>query len=210
MSEHIMSDLRVGIVTFISITCLVIAVAFAGGDKGLLLQKSTTLKAHLNDISGLKKGSTVTLGGMSIGKVTDVQLLDGNGENLIEVTMEIRSNVLVRIKADSKAAVRTQGMLGDRYIEISMGSQEAAPFDPAIPLLGNGGSNFDDALYQATETLTQTTKMLEAINQQQGSMGHFVYDEQFYNKLLAITTQVQDLLKDFKQNPRRYVKLSVF
>lgn len=210
MSNHIMSDLRVGIVTFIAISCLVIAVAFAGGDKGLLLQKATTLKAHLNDISGLKKGSTVTLGGMSIGKVTDVKLLNGEGENLIEVTMQVRSDVMARIKKDSKAAVRTQGMLGDRYIEISMGSAEAAGHDPNTPLVGNGGSNFDDALYQAKETLSQTTKMLEAINKQQGSVGQFVYDEQFYAKLLAVTTQVEELLKDFKQNPRRYVKLSIF
>lgn len=204
------SDLRVGIVTFIGVLCLVAGITFAGGDKGLMMQKTEIVHAHLHDVNSLKKGATVSMGGMSIGKVTSVGFLEGTQENLIDVVMEVRSDVLPRIKTDSKPSVRTQGMLGDRYIEITMGSKEAAVIDPQKPLEGTATSNFDDALQEARTTLTQTTKMLSAINAQQGTAGQFIYDQKLYQKLLELTAQISDVLADFKQNPKKYIKLEVF
>ena len=57
------SDFRVGAVTFIAIIFLVLGVTFAGGDKGLFLQKTSRVRARLADVGGLKKGSSVTMGG---------------------------------------------------------------------------------------------------------------------------------------------------
>lgn len=204
------SDLRVGIVTFLGILCLVAGITFAGGDKGLMLQETLTLHAHLHDVNSLKKGATVTMGGMSIGKVTGVGFLNNSPESLIDVTMEVRSDVLHRIKTDSKPCVRTQGMLGDRYIEITTGSKDAAVLENGRALEGTATSNFDDALQEARSTLTQTTKMLEAINQKQGTAGQFIYDQQLYQKLLELTAQISEVLADFKQNPKKYIKLEVF
>ena len=212
MSERdkFFSDLRVGILTFVSLILLISGVLFAGGDKGVLFQKTVTLKAQINDVSGLKKGSTVTMGGMNIGKVTNVSLLNGEEKNLIEVLMQVRSDVRDRIKSDSKPSIRTQGMLGDRYIEITPGSKDAAALEENQPLIGSCTSNFDDTLSEARTTLSETTKMLEAINKQQGTLGQFVYDEAFYNKLTDITGEMNELIKDFKKNPRRYIKFSLF
>ncbi len=209
-NSRFMSDFRVGIVTFLGVLCLVAGITFAGGDKGLFMQETLTLHAHLTDINSLKTGSTVTMGGMSIGKVTHTAFLENSEEGLINVTMEVRADVAGRIKADSKPAVRTQGMLGDRYIEITMGSKESAPFDLTQPLKGTTAVNFDDALQEARLTLSQTTKMLEAINQQQGTAGQFIYDQQLYQKLLVLTNQISEVLADFKENPKKYIKLQIF
>lgn len=212
MSERdkFVSDMRVGIVTFISLILLISGVLFAGGDKGLLFQETVLLKAQINDISGLKKGSTVTMGGMNIGKVTNVSLLHSEEENLIEVLMQIRGDVRARVKSDSKPSIRTQGMLGDRYIEITPGSKDAEELPEGHPLMGTCTSNFDDTLSQARATLAESTKMLEAINKQQGTLGQFVYDQEFYQKLNDITGETNELIKDFKKNPRRYIKFSLF
>ncbi len=208
--EKFISDIKVGIVTFLALLLVVIGVTLAGGDKGLFLQKTVVFKARINDISGLKKGGTVTMGGMAIGKVTRVDLLENEEKNPVEVTMEIRSDIQHRIKEDSTPSIRTQGMLGDRYVEISIGSKDAPSLKPGKPLIGNNPSNFDETLEQAKNTLAETSKLLEAINHKQGTMGQFIYDEKFYQKLTDITTSMDDLLKDFKKNPRRYVKLSIF
>ena len=212
MSERdkFFSDMRVGIVSFFSLILLITGVLFAGGDKGVLFQQTIPLRARINDVSGLKKGSTVTMGGMNIGKVTNVSLLPGEQESLIEVFMQIRSDVRSRVKSDSKPSIRTQGMLGDRYIEITPGSKEAAELVEGQPLIGSCTSNFDDTLSQARATLGESTKMLEAINKQQGTLGQFVYDQEFYKKLNEITSETNDLIKDFKKNPRRYIKFSIF
>ena len=219
--ERLLSDFRVGVITFIGLTALVMAITFAGGDKGLLFQKVTIVKARLSDVGGLKKGASVTMNGMVIGKVTAISFTEGhdsleihpgNGKqgNLVEVTMEIRTDIRKRIRANSVPAVRTQGMLGDRYVDIPPGSPEEEVLPEGKILTGASATDFDKTLNQTIAVLNETEKALSAINEQQGTAGKLLYDEQFYSKLMGISTELEDLLKDFKKNPRRYIKFSVF
>lgn len=208
--EKAWSDFRVGVITFFGLFFLIFGVVLAGGDKGLLFRPTTLVKARLADVGGLKKGSSVTMGGMALGRVTKIAFVDGVKENQIEVTMEVRSDVRSRIKTDSAPSVRTQGMLGDRYIDISMGSEEAAPLPESSPLTGDPATDFDKTLRQATEVLNETDKLLTAVNERRGSAGQFVYDEKLYASLTEITEELKALLQDFKKNPRRYLKFSLF
>ena len=222
---QVWSDFRVGIITFIGLVFLVLGITFAGGDKGLLFKKTSVVKARLADVGGLKKGGSVTMNGMVIGKVTNIIFTDGHDgvavtaggskaagqeKNQIEVTMEIRSDLRSRLKMDSVPQVRTQGMLGDRYIDLPSGSESAAVLPEGRVLVGAGAGDFDKTLIQAINVMSETQKMLKAINDEQGTAGKLVYDEKFYNNLTAITDQLDDLIKDFKKNPRRYIKFSIF
>ncbi len=224
--EQVWSDFRVGIITFIGLVFLVIGITFAGGDKGLLFKKTVAVKALLADVGGLKKGGSVTMNGMVIGKVTNITFTDGHDstavtaeggknaagqeKNQIEVTMEIRSDLRNRIKIDSLPQVRTQGMLGDRYIDIPSGSKSAEVLPEGKMLMGATAGDFDKTLKQAIDVMSETQKMLKAINEEQGTAGKLVYDEKFYTNLTTITDELNDLIKDFKKNPRRYIKFSVF
>lgn len=181
--EKAWSDFRVGLFTLAGLSVLILGVTFAGGDKGLLFQKISTVKALLFDVGGLKKGSSVTMGGMVVGRVTGIAFKDGQKGNLIEVTMEIRSSLRERIKTDSIPAVRTQGMLGDRYIDLSMGTETAGPLPEGGILKGGAASDFDATLRQASEVMVETKTVLNSVD---------------------------DLIRDFKKNPRRYVKFSLF
>lgn len=208
--EKFWSDFRVGLITFAGLFFLILGIVFAGGDKGLLFQKTSLVRARLADVGGLKKGSSVTMGGMTVGRVTDITFVNGEKGNQIEVVMEVRSDIRNRIRTDSIPSVRTQGMLGDRYIDISMGSEAAAEFSGATPLAGDPATDFDKTLRQANEVLTETEKLLTAVNDQRGTAGRLVYDEMLYRTLTDITTELRDLIKDFKKHPRKYVKFSLF
>ncbi len=174
--EKAWSDFRVGLITFTALSLLILGITLVGGDKGLLFQKAAFLKAHLVDVGGLKKGSSVTMSGMVVGRVTQIRFVDDEKTNQIEVTAEVRRDVRNRIKTDSVPAVRTQGMLGDRYLDISAGTETSPPLPEGHLLQGESAADFD-------KTLRQTTVVLEA---------------------------TEDLIKDFKKNPRRYIKFSVF
>lgn len=208
--EKVWSDLRVGLITFAGLFFLILGITFAGGDKGLLFKKTTTLQAWLPDVGGLKKGSPVTMGGMTVGKVSQISFVGGAERNQIQVTMEVRSDLRDRIKTDSLPAVRTQGMLGDRYVDISLGTPSAKPLPEGEPLLGEGATDFDRALRQASEVLEETEKLLSAVNEQEGTVGQFFYDEKFYESVTAIIDELNDLIKDFKKHPKKYIKFSLF
>ena len=209
-SEEAWSDFRVGLITFAGLFFLVLGVTFAGGEKGLLFHKTGIVAARLADISGLKKGGSVTMGGMTIGKVTKTGFVEGSASKEIEITMEVRSDVRGRIKTDSAPSVRTQGMLGDRYVDISMGTDAADVLPEGQALTGTPAADFDRTLQHTAAVLEETKKMLAAINRQEGTAGQFVYDEKLYEGLTKITEQLNSLIEDFKKHPRKYIKFSLF
>ncbi|MDR0477592.1 MAG: outer membrane lipid asymmetry maintenance protein MlaD [Desulfobulbaceae bacterium] len=76
-----------------------------------------TIKAEFDNISGVKKGSSVQIAGVPVGAVTRVALVGPH--HLAEVAMELDKTL--KIPADSVASVKSQGIIGDKYIKITLG-----------------------------------------------------------------------------------------
>ena len=202
------SDFRVGVVVFIALLLIVLGIGFAGGDKGLLFQKRAVIRAHLANVGGLKTGSSVTMGGMAVGRVIHMGFA-GVDAHQIEVVMQVRQDIRQKIKVDSEPSVQTQGMLGDRYIDISAGSDGAQVLPEAQPLIGKAATSFDETLQKAISVMGESNKILLAINDQKGTVGKLFYDERFYNNLVQITDELNSFIKDFKKQPRKYIKFSI-
>jgi len=83
----------------------------------------TTYKvyAHFENIAGLTVRSKVTMAGVTIGKVTAIDL-DRNSY-MGRVTM-VLDNDVDNLPADSTASILTAGLLGEKYIGISVGGEE--------------------------------------------------------------------------------------
>ncbi len=75
-----------------------------------------TLFAQFDNVAGLKYGAPVEIAGVPVGEVIRITLKD----SVAIVTMRI--NKSVRIRTDDIPAVRTKGIIGDRYIRISRGA----------------------------------------------------------------------------------------
>lgn len=210
VSEKTASDFKVGILTFLALALLIFGITFAGGDKGLFFTESSLVKALLIDIGGLKVGAPVTMGGLSIGQVSEIDFTDRADGTRIEITMRLREDIRKRIKTDSVPSIRTQGMMGDRYVDISMGSPDAKVLPEGTFLMGTDVTEFDQMVTQATSVLREMEKLIDAVNRKQGAVGQFFYDQTFYDSLTETLANLNSLVKDFKENPKRYVKLKIF
>ena len=82
--------------------------------------KTYVINAAFNNISGVKVGADVQIAGVTVGKV---QQLDLNKENQAMVGMQV--NREVAIPMDSIASVKSQGIIGDKYIQITLGGDES-------------------------------------------------------------------------------------
>jgi len=60
------------------------------------------------------------------------------------------------------------------------------------------------------ETLNSFHSVMAKIDNGEGSIGKLIHDEKLYNNLEGASKELEELLKDFKLNPERYVKVSVF
>ena len=83
--------------------------------------KSYTLNAEFNNISGVKLGADIQSSGVTVGKVRQLRL---NEDNLAMVTMQIDKGV--KVPVDSIASVKSQGIIGDKFIQITLGGDETA------------------------------------------------------------------------------------
>ncbi len=77
--------------------------------------------ANFDNIAGLTVRSKVTMAGVTIGKVTAVDL--DRDSYTGRVTLELDSSV-DNLPVDSTASILTAGLLGEKYIGISVGGEE--------------------------------------------------------------------------------------
>lgn len=82
--------------------------------------KTYMINAEFNNISGVKAGADVQIAGVTVGKVRQLEL---NKENQAVVGMQVNREVVIPV--DSVASVKSQGIIGDKYIQITLGGDES-------------------------------------------------------------------------------------
>ena len=112
--QTIKVEFYVGLFFLIGLSCLAY-LAIRLGKMNLFAADRYTIQAEFNNISGLKVGAPVELAGVPIGEISAIALEDTSAA----VTLSIRQDV--KLRKDDVAAVRTKGIIGDRYIKIIPG-----------------------------------------------------------------------------------------
>ncbi len=116
MSTRYTVETSVGVFVFVALLCIGY-LTIQLGDFGFWGADSYQIKARFNSVSGLKAGNVVQIAGVTVGQVEDIDL--NTDEFVAIVTMSIKQDV--RLSDDSMAAVKTSGLIGDKYISISPG-----------------------------------------------------------------------------------------
>ena len=96
--------------------------------------KSYTLNAEFNNISGVKLGADIQISGVTVGNVRQLRL---NEDNLAMVAMQIDKGV--KVPVDSIASVKSQGIIGDKFIQITLGGDETA-YQPGETIVDTGSA----------------------------------------------------------------------
>ena len=107
-------EARVGIFVLLGLIVLTFF-TFRVSKWGLIAEKGYRLTVDFDTASGLEPKSDVKMAGVPIGKVEEIQLV-GNRARLI---LRIRQGI--RIPIDSVGSIQTQGLLGEKYVEILPG-----------------------------------------------------------------------------------------
>lgn len=118
-AQHI----KVGIFVFAALAVAAFIIFMIGSEKRVF-QSQYTLKCTFSDISGLRIGAPVQLAGVDVGFVDDIRFPKDLMKKDIEVTLKVAEKYKERIREDSVATINTQGLLGDKYIFVSVGSSD--------------------------------------------------------------------------------------
>ena len=85
------------------------------------LSRSNTyiIKAEFDNVAGVKKGASVQIAGVVVGEVVEIAL----GEHEVAL-LSLKIDNKLKVPADSMASVKSQGIIGDKYIQLSLGGDE--------------------------------------------------------------------------------------
>lgn len=112
-------ELVVGVFMLIGIVCLGY-LSIKLGKMELIGGDTYPLYAEFDSVSGLKQGSFVEIAGVEVGRVDTIVFLPDKG--VARVNLRIRTGV--KLQDDVIAAVRTKGIIGDKFIKLKPGGSE--------------------------------------------------------------------------------------
>jgi phospholipid/cholesterol/gamma-HCH transport system substrate-binding protein len=207
------SELRVGILVFISIIILIFLILNATGDINPFASK-LHLKAQFANADGLRPGSEVRLAGVRVGKVEEIFLLppsDDPKAPKVEARLSLDGKIdgkpaNERIRQDSVAQLTSPGLLGnEKIINITPGTSASAPVPDWHTLPTSSANSFtdlassgNDLVQRLTKISDQVNEITRKINEGQGTLGRVVNDEALYNNLNAAIRDTQEVVRQIR------------
>jgi phospholipid/cholesterol/gamma-HCH transport system substrate-binding protein len=206
------SPLRLGLFLAAALVAVVTAV-FLIGDKQFLFRHTYRLNAEFKNAAGLLDGAGVRVVGIHKGTVKSIHL-PGSPSGTVRVEMDLDQATQQVIKKDSVARISSEGLVGDRYVEIAPGTDEGTPIQDGDSIRGEPPFELADVM-KKFDTVLESAKTAVAdagvavgnlkdvtvkINNGQGTIGALVNDRALYQRINASATSLQEDMEALKHN----------
>src|SRR5205809_922075 len=124
-----MRTTKIGLLVAIALAILMVTV-FSLNQEQPFWERKAQYEVHFSRTGGLQTGAPVSLSGVTIGTVVEMRFPPDPAASYIQVLINVKGDLAPRIREDTVASIRTLGLLGDRYIELSAGTPESPPVSP--------------------------------------------------------------------------------
>lgn len=155
-------EVKVGIFVLIGLIVSGIII-FLVGDERRVFDKHYTLNTTFENVAGLKPGAPVRMGGVDVGTVSAVKLGTDPSDKRMHVRFSVVRAAHERIRKDSIVTISNKGLLGDKMLEITLGSES----QPVIPdegtIVSEPPEDLQKYLTKANEILESTRKVMKNI-----------------------------------------------
>ena len=195
---------RVGLLLLAALVALAAGVFYVGST-GHVFGERFRLVTLMRSASGLAPGASVQLAGQNVGQVAGVRLIPPEERpesgQAVAVTLAVNRAVAEQIRTDSRAHIQTQGLLGDRLINISPGSLDAPTLSPGDTLESVEPLDYQQVLNEASgavSNLTSITRDLSGLTERiargEGTAGRLLLDPALYRRMVSLSGTLDSTL----------------
>src|SRR4030095_9762175 len=156
---------RVGLVVVIALFATMIGI-FMVGQRANLFRKKFHYETRFVSAAGLTPGNVVSLNGVVVGNVLQVNLSGAPADRTVRVVYDVVRRWAPMLRKGTRASIKTRGLLGDKYIELAGGlaSEPEVPVEGEIPAApGAGLEKFLEGSGDLLTDLGAIAKSLKAI-----------------------------------------------
>jgi phospholipid/cholesterol/gamma-HCH transport system substrate-binding protein len=183
-------DIRKKIITGVFIIAglaLFLVATFIIGSKTNLFKSTFELNTIFENVGGIKVGNVVTFAGINVGTVDMVSI---ETPTKVVVSMTIESKIKEFIRKDSKVAITSEGLVGNKVVSISAGADNAphvenGDFLPSVKPIGVEDIIKD--LKSTTENVNGLTKSLsnivDSVSNGKGTIGQLINNESLFRSV---------------------------
>ncbi|MGH9349859.1 MAG: MlaD family protein [Vicinamibacterales bacterium] len=130
---------------------------FLIGDRRLLFARQFELNTTFGKVTGLQVGTRVRVAGLDAGEVLEVAFPARPSEKF-RVRMRLRDDVRPLVRTDSIAAVQTDGIVGNAFIQVGVGTDEAPVVVPGGTIAGSDPIEFADLIQEGRDTFRMVSR----------------------------------------------------
>jgi phospholipid/cholesterol/gamma-HCH transport system substrate-binding protein len=124
--KEMQTVIRAGIFVTLGLILFAVMILLIGQERQLFAPQ-VSFHAWFENVDGLKKDSPVWLGGLEVGHVTAITFSPDLGDKRISVQMDVAAKYSTRVRSDSVARLASRGVLGDKAVDITLGTSEGTP-----------------------------------------------------------------------------------
>lgn len=154
---------KVGLFVLVALAAF-LGLIYALGARSRLFEARFTVHADFTEVGGLAEGATVRLAGVQIGRVTGVHL-PGQPGGKVRIDLNIARQFGDRVRKDSMARIDTQGLLGDKIIEVTVGTPQAPPVQPGDVLASRDPTDIGKIIDQGAATVTNVAALAASLGE---------------------------------------------
>lgn len=162
--------LRVGIFV-LGLLGLFMVFVLTIGSRSRIFERHYNLHAFFSNIEGLNVGAPVRLAGTSVGSVDDITFSKDLASKKIRVTMSLDARLQDRIREDSIASIGTIGLVGDKVLELTVGSPDEPALPPGATIASVDPPDYATLLQKGDQIVNNVVKISDALNQLVGGGG---------------------------------------
>ncbi len=171
--------LRLGLFLAGAILLFAITIFLIGKQKNLF-NPVFKLNSTFRNISGLQVGSNIRFSGINVGTVDNITIIN---DSTVSVDMLIRKNVQQFIKVDCEAGIGTAGIIGDRILIITQGSNDAQTIKEGQQIISKEPVETDAIMNSLQVTAVnaeiisgQLAEIMTKVNRGNGTLGRLLQD----------------------------------
>jgi phospholipid/cholesterol/gamma-HCH transport system substrate-binding protein len=156
------AQIRVGIFVFSTLVTLMAAI-FLLGSRTQYFQPQYTLKAVFSNVGYLLEGAGVYLAGVQVGRVGGIRFFEDIAAQKVLVSLRVARDYQDRIRQDSLAVITSSGLLGDKYIDITLGSESEPVLLDGMFIRTQEPADYGQLIRQGEEVLKNTIEITSSL-----------------------------------------------
>ena len=194
---------RLGLFIIIGMALFVLGIFIIGKQKNLF-NPVFSLKTYFHNVGGLQVGNTVRFSGINIGTVDNIIIVN---DSTVKVEMLIKKEVQRFVKANSRASIGSEGIIGDKVVVISQGhnvnkmvksGQRIVSVEPieTDAIMRSLKTTADNAAIASNDIVG----IVDKINNGEGTLGRLIKDEKMANNIDQTVINLKRSSKSLDEN----------